>query len=133
MNNIPDYGGLIRVFSLVKFMRREGWSETYRALIDTGAHTSVIPKYIWRSSEHKIMGAYEVHGLVPNEECKMDVKIGTLRVVLLDENGNQTEEEITAFFAERDDIPLILGFKDLLENYELNIMPKDETGFLSKL
>ena len=83
MKKIPDYGGLIRVFSLIKLKTRDGWSETYRALIDTGAHTSVIPKYIWKSSEHRITGAYEVRGLVPNDDCKMDVKIGKLRVIRL--------------------------------------------------
>jgi hypothetical protein len=41
-----DYGELVRLSSLIRFKTESGWSKLYEAIIDTGAHTSVIPRYI---------------------------------------------------------------------------------------
>jgi len=54
-----DYGELVRLSiqtlgkfnqnasQLIRFKTKSGWSKLYEAIIDTGAHTSVIPRYIW--------------------------------------------------------------------------------------
>ena len=53
-----DYGKLVRLSiqtlgkfnqnasQLIQFKMEAGWSELYEAIIATGAHTSVIPRYI---------------------------------------------------------------------------------------
>ncbi len=41
-----DYGALVRLSILIQFKTKSGWSKLYEAIIDTGAHTSVIPEYI---------------------------------------------------------------------------------------
>ena len=47
-NKLAGYGTLTRLIGKVKFKTHKGWSKTYDALIDTGAHTTLIPLSIWQ-------------------------------------------------------------------------------------
>ncbi len=58
LEKLPDYGELTRIFCMAKFKAKNGWLETHRAIVDTGAHTSVIPCSIWQKSEYKILGGH---------------------------------------------------------------------------
>lgn len=128
---IPDYGELLRVFCFVKLKLSKDWSQTYQGIIDTGAHTTVVPYGIWKDAEQEILGKHYVKGIVP--ENQLPVKVGFLQCVLLDSRGNFSKPlKIKAFLALIDDIPLILGFKDLLENFEMRINPK-VSSFLVEL
>ncbi|MBI2578823.1 MAG: hypothetical protein HYW26_03870 [Candidatus Aenigmarchaeota archaeon] len=117
---LPDYGELLRILCFVKFKTSENWSQAYQGIVDTGAHTSVIPHSIWKGVEHETIGEHYVKGIVP--ENRMPVKVGLLQCVLLDRKGNFSKPiKIRAFLAPADDIPLIMGFKDILENFEIRI------------
>lgn len=123
---IPDYGALLRIFCFVKFKLSKDWSQTYQGIIDTGAHTTVVPYSIWKSAEQEILGKHYVKGIVP--ENQLPVKVGLLQCVVLDSKGNFSKPmKIRAFLASIDTIPLILGFKDLLEDFEIRINFKDES------
>jgi len=113
-----DYGELVRLSILIQFKTKSGWSKLYEAIIDTGAHTSVIPKYIWEGiyTEEKV--DHFVQGIVTKEECSLPVKVSIIRGVLFDDELNHTNEvEFYAFCAMDDRVPLILGFKNLLERF----------------
>jgi hypothetical protein len=71
--------------------------------------------------ETKVLADYEVRGLAPKPECKVDVMVSKIKCVVFDEFGNQKEFEIFAYLASVGDIPLILGFKDILEKLDLHI------------
>ena len=63
---------------------------------------------------------YSMRGIVPREECKLPVDIGKIHCVLLDEEGNRTSEmNVYAFLAFSDFIPIVLGFKLLLERFKI--------------
>jgi hypothetical protein len=116
-----DYGELIRLSLLIRFKTRTGWSKLYEAIIDTGAHTSVIPKYIWEGIYVEERVEHSIQGIVAKEECNLPVKVGIIRGVLFDEILNHTKEvEFYAFCALEDKVPLILGFKDLLERFAIH-------------
>ncbi len=59
-----DYGELVRLSILIQFKTKSGWSKLYEAIIDTGAHTSVIPRYIWEGIyveekvDHSVQGSF---------------------------------------------------------------------------
>ncbi|MFQ6054879.1 MAG: hypothetical protein ACE5KE_05105 [Methanosarcinales archaeon] len=56
------------------------------------------------------------------EECKIDVNVGWVNDKIVDKEENSTSEtKFRAFLALTDKIPLIVGFKDLLERYSINI------------
>ncbi|MFQ6062939.1 MAG: hypothetical protein ACE5J9_07165 [Methanosarcinales archaeon] len=129
LNKLPDYGGISRIITLIKFKTSLGeWSKSYEALIDTGAHISVIPSNIWISTRYEWLATHKMYGIVPREECELPVDIGKLICVLIDREGNFSNAiEIRAYLAPSDEIPLVIGFKDLLEKFKLNIsVPEDE-------
>lgn len=131
LKKIPDYGELIRIIGWVRFKAPNGWTEPNRAIIDTGAHTSLLPLSLWQELDVKIISDHYVRGLVPKPECKIDVKIGWITEEIIDEEGNSTPEiKFRAFLASVDNIPLIAGFKDLLEKYLIQIDPTTNQAFI---
>ena len=74
-----DYGELVRLSILVRFKTVSGWSELYEAIIDIGAHTSVIPKYIWEGVQVEEKAKHSIHGIVLKEECSLPVKVSIIK------------------------------------------------------
>ncbi|MFQ6062505.1 MAG: hypothetical protein ACE5J9_04930 [Methanosarcinales archaeon] len=62
----PDYGELIRLSCLIQFKTESGWSKLYEAILDTGAHTSVIPEYIWKKISTECITDHLIQGIVAN-------------------------------------------------------------------
>ena len=115
-----DYGELVRLSILIQFKTKSGWSKLYEAIIDTGAHTSVIPRYIWEGIYVEEKGGSFGSRIIPKEECSLPVKVSNIRGVLFDDELNHTNEvEFYAFCAMSDRVPLILGFKSLLERFTI--------------
>lgn len=115
-----DYGELVRLSILVQFKTESSWSELYEAIIDTGAHTSVIPRYIWEGIEVEEKAKHSIRGIVAKKECSLPVKVGIIKGILFDEDFNRTKGvEFYAFCAMGNRVPLILGFKSLLERFTI--------------
>ena len=128
-----DYGELIRLSILIRFKMEAGWSKLYDAIIDTGAHTSVIPEYIWRGIYVEEEADHLVQGIVPKKECSLPVRVSIIRGVLFDDELNCTKEvEFYAFCALDDRVPLILGFKDLLETFTIHFNIKSSVAYLEE-
>jgi hypothetical protein len=122
LKKVPNYDELLRVIGWIQFKASKSWTEPSRAIIDTGAHTSLLPLSLWKEIDAEIISDHYVRGLVPKPECKIDVKVGWVSDKIVDWQGNETPEiKFRAFLASVDNIPLILGFKDLLERYSINI------------
>ena len=75
LKRIPDYNGMLRLAGLVIFKSSLGWTDPQDAIIDTGAHTSILPKWVWTLIEKQVTGSYYVRGLVPDPKCKMNVDV----------------------------------------------------------
>jgi len=59
------------------------------------------------------------------------VKIGWVNALILDRLGNQTSKlRFRAYLAPTDDIPLIIGFKDLMDRCELQFNSKSLKGYI---
>jgi hypothetical protein len=128
-----EYGELIRLSILIQFKMETGWSELYEAIIDTGAHTSVIPKYIWEESYTEEKADHSVQGIVPKKECSLPVKVSTVRGILFDDELNHTNEvEFYAYCALDDKVPLILGFKGLLDRFAIYFNIGTEIAYLEE-
>jgi len=87
---IPDYGVLLRIVCWIWFRKAEGWTRLFLAIVDTGAHTSLIPLSLWRELKTEIISDHYVRGLVPKPECKIDVKVGWVVGKIVNEEGNST-------------------------------------------
>ena len=114
---IQNYN-IIRLKCGIQLKTKDGWTQPYSAIIDTGAHTSVIPLSIWKELACERKGEYKMFGISKKEECSIPVDIGKITCIIIDEFGNCTKElTIYAFLAKTDKVPLIIGFKDLLEKF----------------
>ncbi|MEA2033542.1 MAG: hypothetical protein U9N41_08175 [Euryarchaeota archaeon] len=63
---------------------------------------------------------HSIRGIVAKKECSLPVKVSVIKGMLFDEDLNRTKEvEFYAFCAIGDRVPLILGFKRLLERFTI--------------
>ncbi|MEW5896276.1 MAG: hypothetical protein AB1668_01160 [Nanoarchaeota archaeon] len=83
---------VIRLKCGIQFKMEEGWSQPFSAIIDTGAHLSVIPLSIWKVISHEKQERYKVYGLSKKEDCFLSGEIGKIKSIIVDEAGNQTQE-----------------------------------------
>jgi len=130
---IPDYGSLLRVMAKVRFKTPSGYTKPYDAVVDTGAPTSLLPLDIWQDIEKTILADYVVRGVSPKPECKIDVKISKIGCIVFDELGNQKELDVFAYLALVEDVPLILGFKDLLEKFDIQINFSEDKAWIEEI
>ncbi len=121
---------IIRLFSEVAFVSKKGYTASYSAILDTGAPVSVIPFHIWSMLEIKKIKEYSVSGIVPKKECILPVTIGEISCFLLDEEQSTNEIRVKAYLAHSDEIPLIIGFKDLLDRFGLYLNFRENIAYL---
>jgi hypothetical protein len=129
---MSNRAGVLRLLCRIAFKTTTGWTKPFPAIIDTGAHTSLIPLNIWSLTDAQILADHYVKGLVPKPECKIDVKVGTVTGVLLDRQNSSKEYRFLSFLATTNDVPLILGFKELLSKLRLYIDPQTSTAWLEE-
>jgi len=109
---------IIRLMALVQFQKPRGWTNPETAIIDTGAPLCLIPLSFWSSINHRKLADHEVSGIVKKPEWRVPVTVEQLTCKRLDAEGHQTKAlPIHAFLAPTDDVPLMLGFKDLLARF----------------
>ena len=122
---------IIRLTSHIRFRTPTGWSKIYDAIVDTGAHAPVIPFNVWKDLDINVMANYEIKGLNPRRECAIPSIIGKVVCILSDDQGNQSEEiETISFLTYTNEIPLIIGFKNLLSKFKVCFDYAKEDAYL---
>ena len=129
---IADYK-LVRLLGRIVFKTFSGFTTPKKAIIDTGAHISVLPLSIWRLLDLEIIGTSKLRGIIPKEECELEVSVGIIKCIMLDEDGNQTDEMETHFLlALTDEVPILIGFKDLLDRFTIHCDYQRKEAWLEK-
>jgi len=114
---IPDIKPAIRLFCKIKFL---GTEYAERAIVDTGAHISIIPFDLWKDLDVEILAEHEMKGPIPDKT--MPVNVGYIKASLLDEEGNISKEiKFLSYLTFTNKVPLILGIRDLLEKFDIHI------------
>ena len=122
---------VLRIECDVAFKTVDGEIKIYdAAIVDTGAFISLIPRSIRENVCHEKIARHTVKGIVPKKECSIDVIIGRIKLRLIDEENESDEIEIYAYLALTDEVPLIIGFKDLLTKFKLCIDFQKDTAFV---
>ena len=124
---------VIRLKGHVSFKHVDGnWSRLYPAIIDAGAHTSVLPEKIWRRVEKDVFAEQEIKGLNPKPECSIPALLASITCMLYDDQGNHSDSLLVpSFLAESNEVPLILGFAGLLSKFEVVFNYPIQTAYLS--
>jgi hypothetical protein len=118
---------VIRLFAGVRFVQSDGTLfDLLEAIVDTGAHTSVLPLSLWQEIAVEI-DAEDVFfgGINARPECQIPASLGRVRCFLTDETGQLSPElNVPSFLAKTDRVPLILGFANLLSRFRVCFDPK---------
>lgn len=122
--------GIIRLFCEVAFVSEEGYTDLYSAVLDTGAPVSVIPYQIWSMLKVNKIKEYAIRGIVPKKECSLPVTIGEVSCILLDKEQRTKRIKVNSYLAHSNEVPLIIGFKDLLDRFGIYFDFKKNLAYL---
>ncbi len=125
--SVPHLKPIIRIFCKIKF---ESLSTTEDAIIDTGAHISVIPYELWSNMDVKIETNHIMKGAIPGQW--MPVKVGYIKAKLVDENNESKDISFLSYLALTNKVPLILGMRDLLEKFNLHVLFLENKAYLQQ-
>ncbi|MBI4162291.1 MAG: hypothetical protein HY513_01295 [Candidatus Aenigmarchaeota archaeon] len=78
---------IIRLKCAVQFKSQSGWSKPYPAIVDTGAHTSLLPFSIWKNLIHENFGKHKMFGISKNSECGISVEVGKINCIIIGFKG----------------------------------------------
>ena len=105
----------IRLMAYVRFATLDGFTDIYRAIVDTGSPVSVVPFRIWARCSVNLFGPDRLASFSGKSECEIPVQAGEVNLVIQDEYGNQTDKlTVRADLCDTSEVPLILGMHDVL-------------------
>ena len=120
----------IRLFGRVQFKTRDGWTDAYVAIVDTGAPTWVLPFKVWSECEVELLTDHTLRGVVPKEECSLPILVGKITCILVDKERESAEFDVITYLAMTNDVPLLIGFQGLLERATLRVDYQSREAFL---
>lgn len=124
---------LIRLFSDVRFLRKEDTTKEYRAIIDTGSPISLIPLSIWHDIDFELLSNKEfpLLGIASKESNPILAKIAKVKFVLVGRSGISSPVlEAKSYLVPTDHVPLLLGFEDVLTDSTLFCDYKSNTAYI---
>ncbi len=125
---IPDLLPLVRLFCRIKFAGAE-LSEI--AMLDTGAHISLIPFYLWKKLDTQVVAEHVMKGAIPDKS--IPVNVGYVKARIIDGEGNISKEiRFLSYLAFTNNVPLILGMRDLLEKFDIHILFSQNKAYLEE-
>jgi hypothetical protein len=123
----------IRLLTVAQFLAQRGWTEPEIAIVDTGAPISLIPHRIWRKCVIKIIGEAKLRGVIPKEECVMSVKVATVGLRLIEPEYATEKIEVKAYLAPINEVPLIVGFENLLSEFNVFFSYYSQIAFIEEI
>ena len=131
---ITDFGHFGYWSAFVKLGYKGNWARKYlSARIDTGASISLFPSSLRLDLDLGQGIPYTLYGVVRTQECKIDVELYQLDLELSDYLGQKLLfENVWVALSKREQIPVLLGYKDLLQRCYISQLDNSEILTLSK-
>ncbi|MBI4257717.1 MAG: hypothetical protein HY619_02065 [Thaumarchaeota archaeon] len=113
----------------VSFKTSARWSEPLLMIYDTGATVTLLPTRYGDAFEVKTSVPIILGGVVPR--ARLNASLTRLKLRFEDGDG-KTSPEIEAWVAvaERDDVPPVLGMKDISTTHKLVVNPEEGKFYL---
>ncbi len=120
---------LIRLVASLRLKTSRGWTNPYKAIIDTGSPITLIPKHIWERLiiTNILPGSIELAGLGSGG---VSGKLAEVVVLFVDKKGMSPPISSKGFLVDSDTVPLIIGFEDILTDIKLVCDYRIKTAFL---
>jgi len=121
-------GYLYRVLTL--FKSRDFWIGPFPMVYDTGAVISLLPLRFFKILNLEKFASVKLTGISPEMEIPARLVRATLRFI--DLKGLKSPEiEAWVAIAEREDVPLIIGLKNIAETHEFTVNFRDRSFSLT--
>lgn len=115
----------------MRFKKGKTWGNIQTAIVDSGAYISLLPKHIWQECDYNVIGKDKLRGVVPKTECELSVDIAIVTTALEDEFGKTSEPiEFTTYLVDTNKVPLIIGYKELLERFSMYVNINENNAYL---
>ncbi len=126
----PLTASIVRLFAWVQFKTFSGYTDPFRAIVDTGAPVSLVPFKVWGQCAVTLLGERTVPTISERPECDLRASVGRVTLRLFDEAAESPDLPLYADLCHTSEMPLILGFKDFLEQGVLHCdYPGQEAWF----
>ena len=109
---------LVRLIAKIAFAEAGGWTETFRAIVDTGGPVSLIPRSIWEMMQFQLLSPRDF--AIGIAGTPTTGKLAQLTVRFHDETMVSPPMNIKAYLLADDTHPLVLGFEDVLTDVALH-------------
>lgn len=133
-HGVTDFGNFGYWAAYVKVGLNGEWIRQYlSAKIDTGASISLFPISLKDDLNLGEGIPYTLYGVVRTQECKIDVELYQVDLELYDYTGQSLLfEKVWVALSKREQSPILLGYKDLLQRCMITQLRDSETLTLSK-
>ncbi|HID63582.1 MAG TPA: hypothetical protein EYP49_12715 [Anaerolineae bacterium] len=121
---------ITRLLVGVAFRTYNGLTKSYRAIVDTGAPTSLLPFSVWRPCRALKLRETVISGIVARKECELPVIEAAVACMLSDDQSALPEMVIRAHLAPHDNVPLLIGFGGILDRVILHCSVPMGTAYL---
>lgn len=110
------------------FKKLEGtWTTGINMTFDTGAGISLLPNYLYNELSVQNYVPHQVAGI--SKEILVNVRISRVTAKLIDSHGTSSPEfDLWVAFADRDDVPSLLGMKDIINKVKFKLNPKEKNA-----
>ncbi len=115
--------------STIQFEAKLGLTSPEPVIVDTGALVSLLPRYIANQIITKPMGEAMLQDVVPKQDCALPVTIAKIQLRLTDFSSVTGLIDTTAYIADSDDLPLVLGFEEMLGIFDIFISYPKRTAY----
>ena len=118
-----------RVLVSAQFRRPDGWTPAFRALVDTGAPFSVLPKSLW--VDLRVEGGFATHlrGLIPLPSAVLKARLAQVTCLVSDLKTTTSPIKFWVLLAEGE-VPLVLGCSGFLDRATLFLDAARQRGRL---
>jgi hypothetical protein len=83
---------------------------------------------------HEFTRMFCMRGIVRRKECSIPVKVGNTKCRLTDRYGNISSPfDALIYCAYTNDVPIIMGVKDMLDRFDLSICVRDKKGKMREI
>jgi hypothetical protein len=126
---------IIRIIAdMVLCLQGGGFTPAQRAIVDTGSYWSVVPQELWTLCDVEIIESNSrIVGFATDEVCHIPTSIGRIRGKIFDDEEHETRLlTFLAFLAHTNDVPLVLGFADLLSEFQVRFDYRTRSAYLDR-